>query len=332
MTHHPKLTSSELAVLWGAYQNSSLIVCTVSYFLKTVEDEEVRSLLKYTSGLAIEHVEILKEIFKEENHPIPMGFTEQDVNLNADRLFTDTFMLFYLSNVGSMGLNSYGISLPSSSRKVIRDYFSKCLSSAIELYNRVTDVMQEKGVYVRSPHIPYPEQVEFVHKQHFLAGWFGNQRPLTSNEINFLFNNLQRNVLGMGMLTGFSQVTNSAKVSKYFTRGAEIAKHHCAVFSKFLDESNILTPMSSDNLPTSSKQAPFSDKLMMYHTAGVQAAGIGFYGMSLATSPRRDLAASYTRLMAEAGEYTEDGANIMIENGWMEQPPTAPNRKDLARG
>jgi hypothetical protein len=36
--------------------------------------------------------------------------------------------------------------------------------------------------------------------------------------------------------------------------------------------------------------------------------------------------------MAEAGEYSEDGANLMIEHGWMEKPPSAPDRKVLAKG
>lgn len=35
--------------------------------------------------------------------------------------------------------------------------------------------------------------------------------------------------------------------------------------------------------------------------------------------------------LAEVGHYAQDGAEIMVENGWMEQPPKAPNRKDLTR-
>jgi hypothetical protein len=40
-----------------------------------------------------------------------------------------------------------------------------------------------------------------------------------------------------------------------------------------------------------------------------------------------DLAAQYHRLMAEIEQFAEDGANIMIEKGWLEQPPKAPDRK-----
>jgi nitrogen fixation protein len=34
--------------------------------------------------------------------------------------------------------------------------------------------------------------------------------------------------------------------------------------------------------------------------------------------------------MAEILQYAEDGANIMIDNGWREQPPQAPDRDQLA--
>jgi hypothetical protein len=36
----------------------------------------------------------------------------------------------------------------------------------------------------------------------------------------------------------------------------------------------------------------------------------------MAVSPRRDLAASYARLITEIRKYLDDGTKIMIKNGW----------------
>lgn len=58
--------------------------------------------------------------------------------------------------------------------------------------------------------------------------------------------------------------------------------------------------------------------------------GIGHYGRSLGSSPRRDLGTHYTRLISEVILYVEDGTNIMIENGWLEQIPQATDRNQLA--
>jgi hypothetical protein len=70
---------------------------------------------------------------------------------------------------------------------------------------------------------------------------------------------------------------------------------------------------------------------MMYHISALTGSGIGQYGMAMSTSPRHDLGVHFSRLIAELTHYSDDGANIMINNGWMEQPPVAANRKTLAK-
>ncbi|MFX4261710.1 DUF3231 family protein [Pelotomaculum propionicicum] len=45
---------------------------------------------------------------------------------------------------------------------------------------------------------------------------------------------------------------------------------------------------------------------------------------------RRDLSATFIRLIAEILDYAGDGLNIMINNGWFEQPPQAVNHEALA--
>jgi hypothetical protein len=102
--------------------------------------------------------------------------------------------------------------------------------------------------------------------------------------------------------------------------------------SQKASESNLLTPVSWGFTVTESRDPVFSDKLLMFHTNALNNAGIGFYGQSLAGSPRKDLSAAYTRLMVEVAEYIQDGTQIMIDNGWFEKPPSAPDRKELSKG
>jgi len=90
------LISSEIAGLWNSYMSDSMIVCVLSYYLKQVEDNETRDTLQKTLDLATQHVQELTNIFNEEELPVPNGFTDSDVNVNAPRLFTDGFYLQYL--------------------------------------------------------------------------------------------------------------------------------------------------------------------------------------------------------------------------------------------
>ena len=90
------LTAAEISGLWTQYMDDTLAVCVNRYFLEKVEDEEVRPIVEWTLDTAKENVSIMQELFQKEDFPIPIGFTEQDVNPQAPRLFSDTFFLMYL--------------------------------------------------------------------------------------------------------------------------------------------------------------------------------------------------------------------------------------------
>ncbi|SDJ03636.1 DUF3231 family protein [Natribacillus halophilus] len=88
--------------------------------------------------------------------------------------------------------------------------------------------------------------------------------------------------------------------------------------------------LTSDAGVTASTVAPFSDKLMMFFTSGLIATSIGYYGTAMAMSPRKDIITDYSRLTAEIMKYSAESAKILIDNGWMEEPPLAKDRDKLA--
>jgi hypothetical protein len=173
--------------------------------------------------------------------------------------------------------------------------------------------------------------VEYVHEQSYLAGWFG-RRPLNAIEISNIYFNLIQNQLGRTLAMGFSQVAKSETVRDFMIRGMNISDKHVEVFGSVLSQDHLPSASSWSTLPTDSTVPTYSDKLLMAHMNALNSAGIAHYGKSLGLSPRRDLGAHYVRLTAEIAEFAEDGANIMIKNGWMEQPPQAPDRDQLANG
>ncbi|GGK04858.1 hypothetical protein GCM10007063_28970 [Lentibacillus kapialis] len=332
MKHHPKLTASEISNLWTSYQNDSMTICGIEYFLANIEDTDIRSILEYALDISKQHVQRVTDIFQSETYPIPVGFTEHDVNVKAPRLFSDVLYLSYILNMGKFGLSSYSLALTLSSRDDIIDYYSDCLSETKTLHNWAKSVSKEKGVHVRTPQIPTPEQVDFVKDTSFLSGGlFGEPRPLLGIEIGDLIYNAKRNALGQALITGFSQVANNKDVRQYFKRGREISGKHLESFNSLLHKNYLSGVSTFTPEVTDSTVAPFSDKLMMYHISALVASGIGQYGISMSTSPRRDLSIDYARLMAEIAKYANDGAKLMINNGWMEQPPEAADRQELAK-
>lgn len=327
-----QLTSAELAQLWTQYLNDSGSICFLTFFAEKAEDEEIKPLIDFSLKISKHHIEKITEIFKDENHVVPHGFTlVEDVNLQAPKLFSDTYVLNFLFQMAKIGITTYANSVTSSTRPDITKYYMDCLSETMELYNRSKELMLSKGLLIRAPYLPNISEVDYVEKQSFIFDVFGDKRPLIASEVGNLFSNIQRNALGDATLAGFSQVAESEAVTEFFLKGKAMAVKHVRLFGEKLEECDLPVPSTWVAETTISTEKTFSDKLMMFFTCGMIGLGIGLYGAAISQSLRADLVLMYNRLSVEVQLYSEDGANILIKNGWMEKPPMAAARSELAR-
>ncbi|MGG3471447.1 DUF3231 family protein [Neobacillus pocheonensis] len=327
-----RLTAGEMANLWAQYLNDSASICLLTFFLEKAEDEEIKPIIAFALELSKSHVHKVTSIFTEEKNVVPYGFNiEEDVNLGAPRLYSDSFVLNFINQMSKVGLTLYAAGVATSVREDIKTYYMDCLSETMQLYKLSTELLLSKGLFIRTPSLPNLEKVEFVKKQWFMLDVFGEKRPLIAAEVDNLFANLQRNALGVAALTGFSQVAQDKDVKQLFLKGLEIGNKHIKLFRSKLEESKLPAPMGWDSEITNSTTYTFSDKLMMFYNAGLISLSVGYYGTSISQSPRGDISAMYNRLSLEIQMYAEDGANIMIKNGWLEQPPMASDRDELIR-
>jgi hypothetical protein len=131
------------------------------------------------------------------------------------------------------------------------------------------------------------------------------------------------------MLLGFSQVAQSKKISDYFKDGYEIGKKMVEDFMMKLKEDDNSYPSTWDSTITNSTDAPFSDKLMLFHTNTQSAIGIGDFGLAIAASLRKDLTLTYEGYILKVGSYAKLGAEISIDHGWFEKPPQSIDRESL---
>ncbi|MFD2682006.1 DUF3231 family protein [Bacillus seohaeanensis] len=331
---HTQLTSAEIACIWTSYMNDSMATCILSYFLQHIEEEEIKPIVQFAYDISAAHLEKITNIFQEEKIPMPTGFTiEDDVNLHAPRLYTDTFMLTYINHMAKVGLLAYSGFIAMSARKDIREQFIKGLQETTELYDSSSDVSLLKGLFVRAPYIPYPKKTDYVDSKKYLSGFslFSKQRPLNTVEISHLFTNIQTNIMGTKLSLSFAQVSPRENIQKWMYRGSDISKKHVQVFTKALLNNNIQPPVSADIAITDSTTPPFSDKLMMFHMSLLSGAGTGNYATAAAASQRSDLVLNYERLSLEIAQYAKDGADIMIKNEWLEQPPGTIDKQKLIK-
>jgi hypothetical protein len=329
MEHNAKLVSSEVAALWTAYMQNSMAYCIIQHFEKVNEDTDITDIIQSALTNCLYVMEEVKQMFNKENHALPIGFTQEDVNLKAGRLYSDLFTLRYIKYMAAAGTAAAAALLEVLARNDVRQIFSRTSKMFMKLYNDACELLLKKGAFIRSPTIAPMEKVEYLQSESFLSGLIGKHRPLTAIELAHISKNTETNSVGRTFVAGFSQTAKSPEVRKYMERGTEIAAKHETIFREILIEDGVPLPSSWDSTISQSIDPPFSDKLMMFQSNSLSALSVAGYGTAIGASLRKDLGGHYTRLVAEILQYANDGVKLMIENRWMEQPPQNVDREAL---
>ncbi|MFD1851687.1 DUF3231 family protein [Oceanobacillus bengalensis] len=330
---HINLTSAEIASLWTSYMNDSMTTCILEFMLKHIEDPEIKPVIQYAYDISYNHVNKLHTIFEHDKFAVPNGFTEQDVNMNAPWLFTDTFSLSYVNHMAKVGMLTYSGFTSMSTREDIRGYFTDALSETAKLYNLTSDIALKKGLNSRPPYIQVPKETDYVDNKKYLSGLnpFSEKRPLNSVEISHLYQNITTNAVGVKLCLAFAQTSPTKEVQDFMLRGKEVSKKHIKIFVDVLLDNDIEAAQVPNVGVSDSTTQTFSDKLIMFHMSLIMSAGIGNYATAAAASQRSDLMVNYERLSLEVARLAKSGADIMITNNWLEQPPGSINRDKLAK-
>ncbi|TVY08098.1 DUF3231 family protein [Paenibacillus cremeus] len=329
MNTSERLTSAEMGKLWATHIGNSMSRCILSYFLQHVEDDDIRTLVQNALNLCTEFLNTTTDIFTKEGFPLPIGFTDEDVNLGAPRLFEDEFYVHYLKYVAKAGMSIYTVAVPLVFRKDINEFFIHCMDSTMALVMQIKELLMSKGFIMKPPLIPVPEKAEFVRRE-FLNGFFGHVRPLHALEIAHLYDNIENNVTSKALIMSFSQVVRSEKIKELFIRGKEMTHNHLEHYMEKMHHENLPTPSFLDHLITTSTFSPFSDKLMLFHKMDMFSMKIRSFGNSMAVDGRHDIGLLYSKSLMHIASFAEDAAKLMIDHGWMEQPPYAADRDKIA--
>lgn len=317
-----KLTTAEIATLWRSYIQNTAVRCFYKYFVQYLQDEEIKPIIKEAEVLVETIIGKIETIFEKENFPIPKGFSDKDIDLSAPALYTDLFALSFLYRGGQVIIPQYANTLSRVTRIDIYNFFTECLNSETELHKKALNLMLSKGLNDRPPKMECPKNVEFIKDQPSLINtWLGEKRPLNTLEITELFMEIERNAIGLILLMGLIQVTIDKEIKNYLLKGKKLAEKQVDIFDKLLKENDhfIGFPMTME--VTNSTISPFSERLILFIIATSNQIAISALADALSVSMRRDLASHYFLVIGEVMKYGDEGLKLLIERGWMEQPP-----------
>ncbi|MED3937927.1 DUF3231 family protein [Priestia megaterium] len=326
-----KLTSSEIGTLWGEYVNGTMTDVVNRYMFSIIEDESIKAIFEDAIRTFAKQKKQIVAFIENEGFPVPIGFTESDLNKNTKRLFTDIFCLNYLHIMTLHGLLGHTTSLGVSVREDLRHFYDSCDNDGKRMYHQTIELLLEKGDFQRDPYFYPAANPEYISSQDFTDGFFGKGRRLTAIEIISISFNLKKSIMAKTLSIGFSQVAQSKEVRKFLEDSEKTADDQIQSFSKIMHADNLPIPKSWETEVTTSADSPFSDKLMMYHIGFLFQTAQAYHGTGLASSMRTDLVAIYESTILKNLMVTKRWFNIMVKNKWLEQPPLAPNRKEIAK-
>jgi hypothetical protein len=317
------LTAAEVSALWLQYLGDSMAICVYKYFLNIVENNEIKPILEFALQLAESHITKITEFLDNANFQIPIGFTENDVNVNAPRLFSDQFLLFYSYIMTIHGITAYGLAVSNTERQDIQDYFFDCTVSSKELFQKIVELAKNQPKYTSVPSIPSPHGVEFMESPGFISNLIGDKRPLNSSEISTLFFNSTKTGFVSSLSLAFSQVAVREDVRNFMLKNVKLAGKDAESFDTILQQDHLPIPEKWDDEITNSTVSPFSDKLIMFHAGFLVNAALTYYGASLGSSYRSDIIVNYSKVFTHAMEAGAISYNIMVKHGWLEKQPEA---------
>jgi hypothetical protein len=325
------LTVSEVSALWLQYTGDSMAICMYKYFLKIVEHKDIKEIVEISLKLSETHIAKIKKYLKDAHFQVPIGFTEADVNLNAPRLFSDQFILFYSYIMSLHGLPAYSLAITTLERQDLQNYFFECTRQTNELFQKIVQLAKDQPRFSGVPSIPSPHGPEFVESTGIIDNLIGDKRPLNSAEISTLFFNSKKTGFVRSLSVAFSQVAKSEDVRNFMLKNVKLAGKDADSFDAILRKDLLPIPEKWDSEITDSTISPFSDKLMMVHAAFLVNTALSYYGAALGASLRSDIMLNYYKVFTHAMEAGTFCYTILVKHGWLEKQPETIDRETLAK-
>ena len=323
-----ELTSNEVSNLWSSYLKSSMELRLFEYFYASTENNEIKQVIEKMLNQSQNNLNELKEIYIKENLTIPLGFTDEDVRVDALKVFSDTFILYFCFDLTHLSMSTYPIAISDCTRNDVREHFQKNIAFSVKIQNEIVDLMLSQGVYLKHPQVAIDSKVEFADSMIYLNGFFGGSRPLNTAEIANLSRIVHRAQFSQMVFVTFNKLAKAKELKQHFSKGRDGIKKVLDSLQEVLDKENIPISASGDYNISNVEMSPFSDKLMLFFAN--TCLGIFCFAMisqAMTSSLRTDILSKLDKISDDMKKYYGLGLLLAIKEKWFEQPPQVVNRE-----
>ncbi|MEH6988223.1 DUF3231 family protein [Cytobacillus firmus] len=322
-----ELTVSEVSNMWSSYLKNSMELQFFTYFFQTAEDRKVRKIVGWLLHQSGKNLKQLQDFFHKESISVPLGFTDEDININAGKVFSDHFILFFCHDITQLSLSTYPSALGESTRKDIRDYFEITLKFTLKIQNEIVDLMLSKDIYPKPPKIKLDDRIDFARSIIYLNGFRGGSRALNAPEIANLSRLIHRAQFSRNIFATFSHISQRNEMKDHFSKGRAMAEDVLRSLQEVMNKENIPVSSAKELTQFDVDIPPFSEKMMLFFVN--TCIGIFCFTMisqAMTSSLRSDIIIKLLSISKNMSLYYGKGLMIAIKQKWLEQPPQAAER------
>ncbi|MBT2687297.1 DUF3231 family protein [Bacillus sp. ISL-47] len=322
------ITATEVSNIWASYLKNSMELRFFEYFFVSAEDKKIKKVVERLLHQSKKNLNQLEAFFKKDKLTIPIGFTNEDIKVEAPKLFSDTFILYFCHDITQLSLSTYPSALSECIREDIRDYFQISIEFTFKIQNEIVALMLSKGIHLKPPQIDIDDRIDFAKSIKYLNGFFGGSRPLNVAEIANISRIIHRAQFSKMVFVTFSKLAVSPDLKTHFSKGRDTIEKVIDSLQEIFKEENIALSSSGDFKIFDVEMSPFSDKLMMFFVN--TCLGIFCFTMvnqAMSSSLRSDIILKLTKITNDMKKYYGKGLILSIKENWLEQPPQAVDRK-----
>ncbi|SFC36044.1 Protein of unknown function [Bacillus sp. OV322] len=323
MPKQNKMSSAEVGILWMTYHKKTMILRIVDYFIETSDDQKAKALMQGLVKKLNPMVDEISALLKKDGAAVPIGFTMEDVNLEAPNLYEQGFDITFCRILKEISMGMYALHTTLSYREDIIMFYKKLTDITQTYYNLFTQYLLDNRILPAPNFTEMPTSNEYITDTSYMKGTnlLGHKRPLNTIEFGLLFHSLETNITGMQLMKSFAQCTKDEEAKKYFIKGQNLTKEIIKGTENILLENNVQPAAASGGVVTTSTIAPFSDKMMVFCCYLLGGFSIGSQGFANAFVLRNDIIAKSGIYTKDVYGYVLEGAKLMMSKGWMAEPP-----------
>ena len=168
MDNKNPISVSEVGTLWLTYQEKTLILRVLEYFIAKADDQQAINIM---GGLWQElhyYVQKIEKIFVAEGIAVPHGFTKEDVNLEVPNLYENGFDIMFIRILKEVSMGMYTINMNMAYRDDVMAIYEGLTAITQKIYKLSTLYLLEKGILSLPPKVTMPKSTEFVKTKAYL--------------------------------------------------------------------------------------------------------------------------------------------------------------------